>query len=51
MFLHNIYRVEAVGLFVSNYTSKFTIFVSMCNLGQFRENLILTNISLIKIRI
>ena len=30
---HKIYRVEAVGLKSSNYTSKFTIFVKMWNLG------------------
>ena len=37
---HKIYRVEAVGLKRSNYTFKITIFVSMWNLGQFREKLI-----------
>ena len=34
---HTIYRVEAVGLYLSNYTFKIMIFVSMWNLGQFRE--------------
>ena len=36
---HKVYRVErveAVGLLVSNYTLKITIFVNMQNLGQFR---------------
>ena len=36
---HKIYRVEAVGLSLPNYTY-ITIFVSMLNLGQFRENMI-----------
>ena len=37
---HKIYRIEAVGLKRSNCTLKITIFVNICNLGQFRENLI-----------
>ena len=37
---HKIYRGEAVGLSVNNYTFKSTIFMSMWNLGQFREKLI-----------
>ena len=37
---HKIYRVEAVGLSIFNYTSKIMIFVTMWNLGQFIENLI-----------
>ena len=37
---HKIYRVEAVGLYFNNYTFESTTFVSMWNLGQFRENLI-----------
>ena len=32
-----IYRVEAVGLSLSNYTFKITIFVRMSNLGKFPE--------------
>ena len=34
---HKIYRVEAIGLSVSNYTFKLQFFVSMWNLGQFCE--------------
>ena len=37
---HKISRVETVGLNKSNYCFKITIFVSMWNLGQFREILI-----------
>ena len=37
---HKIYRVEAVGLKSSNDTFKITSFVSVLNLGQFREKLI-----------
>ena len=39
---HKIYRVEAVGLSIANYTLKIMIFVEMWNLGQFEkfENLI-----------
>ena len=37
---HKIYRDEAVGLKSCKYTWKITIFVKMCNLGQYRENLI-----------
>ena len=37
---HEIYRDEAVSLKNCNYNFKNTIFVNMCNLGQFRENLI-----------
>ena len=37
---HKIDRVEAVDLSISNYTYKIMIFVSMWNLGQFRENFI-----------
>ena len=35
-----IYKEEAVGLSMFNNTFKITIFVSMWNLGPFRENLI-----------
>ena len=37
---HEIYRNEAVGLKSCKNTWKFTIFVKMWNLGQYRENLI-----------
>ena len=37
---HDNNRVEAVALSLSNYTCKITTFVSMWNLGQFREKLI-----------
>ena len=37
---HNIYRDEVGGLNSCKYTWKFTIFVKMWNLGQYRENLI-----------
>ena len=37
---HEIYRDEAVGLKSRKYTWKIMIYVSMWNLGQFRENLI-----------
>ena len=37
---HKIYRVEAVGLSISNNTLKITIFVNIWNLGQCNENLI-----------
>ena len=37
---HKIYRDEAVGLKSCKNTWKFTIFVKMWNLGQYRENLI-----------
>ena len=35
-----IYRVEAVGLYLSKYTFIITIFVNMWYLEQFREDLI-----------
>ena len=37
---HEIYGHEAVGLKSCKYTWKITIFVKMCNLGQYRENLL-----------
>ena len=37
---HKISRVEAVGLKKSYYAFKTTIFVSMWELGEFREKLI-----------
>ena len=37
---HKIYMDEAVGLKSCKNTWKITIFVKMCNLGQYRENLI-----------
>ena len=37
---HEIYKDEAVGLKSCKYTWKITIYVNMCNLGQFREILI-----------
>ena len=37
---HEIDRDEAVGLKSCKYTWKITIYVNMCNLGQFRESLI-----------
>ena len=38
---HKIYWEDAVGLISPNYALKIAIFVSMWNLGQYRENLIL----------
>ena len=49
-----IYTVEAICLFFPNYTWKIMIFVNMCSLRQFHENLILCHLSiscLIKVRI
>ena len=46
---HEIYSEEAVCVKSYNYTWKITIFVNMCNLGQFLENFV--NNCLIKIRI
>ena len=40
---YEIWRIEAVGRSIFNYTSKFTIFVKMWNFGQFCENLICLN--------
>ena len=37
---HKIYRVEAAGLKMSNYTWTLMIFANMWNLGQFREKMI-----------
>ena len=37
---HKIYREEAVGLKISNYTEKIMISVNMWNLGQFPEKFI-----------
>ena len=37
---HMIYRVEANGLSISNYIFKIAIFVSLWNLGSFRQKLI-----------
>ena len=42
---HKIYRVEVVCLKRSNYTFKITIFVSMWNLGQFREKIDILSIT------
>ena len=42
MFRHKIYRVKAVGISISDYTFKITIFVSVWNLGPFRKNDILS---------
>ena len=36
---HEIYRDDAVGLKSCKHTWKITIYVNMCNLGKFRENL------------
>ena len=46
---HEIYRVEAFGLSVNNYTFESTIYVSMWNLGQFLENWYFVNNCLIKV--
>ena len=36
---HKMYREEAFGLALSNYTFEITIFMSMYNLGQFCKSL------------
>ena len=48
---HKIYRDEAVCLKSCKYAWKITIYVNMCNLGQFRENLIFCHNCLIEVRI
>ena len=51
MTLPYFFRAGTVGLYVSNYTFKITIFVNVWNLGQFRDKCIFVNNCLIKVRI